>query len=316
MPDLLTEKIAVTGPTGFIGSHLVKALVEIGCRPTLLARAPRHDRLDPAAGKLRWVKMDITDRDSVDRVISQEPPDVIFHLAGTRGRHQTADAFQDCTEVNILGTVRLLAAATRAGVGRVVLLGSADEYGNQPGPLSENLNLQPKSPYAISVAAATRLAQAMFAKEGCPVVVLRPFTVYGPGQPSDMFVAEAIECAVEGTTFRMTEGKQRRDLVFVADLIRAIISAAQSPDLAGRVINVGSGECHKLCDVANLIWALTSSNAPLLIGARQAESAELHDTWADISLARELLGWTPRVNLETGLAVTIEWNRQRAACKL
>ena len=203
----------------------------------------------------------------------------------------------------------LLIAARSAGVERIIIIGSADEYGNQvvEGPLNESLELHPVSPYAMSKAAATGVALAMHASNGLPVVILRPFTVYGPGQPRNMFVSEAIDCAVRGEAFRMSEGCQTRDLVYIDDAIRAFLAAAQAPDVEGKVINIGSGRAYALRDVAELIWRLSETRAPLMIGARNAGADELHDTWADVTRARALLGWEATTSLEEGLRLTIEW---------
>jgi nucleoside-diphosphate-sugar epimerase len=195
------------------------------------------------------------------------------------------------------------------GVRRVVLLGSAEEYGAQDGPLREDMPLRPLTFYGITKAAATSLALAMHAAGGCPAVILRPFTVYGPGQPKDMFVAEAVEAAVAGEPFRMSQGEQRRDFIYVQDLVEALLASALAPGLEGHVVNVGTGRARRLRDVAERIWQLTGSTAPLLVGARPASPHQLHDTWADTSAARRLLGWQPRVELDQGLAEAIEWCR-------
>ena len=290
MVSNILERVAVTGSTGFLGRHLVKALRQRGYAPSLL----EHSTLD------------LTDPSAVTEKLVEQRPSMVFHLAGTRGVGNP-HVWSTCAELNVAATVHLLDAAQRVGVERIVIIGSADEYGNQPGPLSEDLDVKPTSPYAASKAAATRFAQAMFERDGCPVVILRPFTVYGPGQPSNMFVAEAVECAVNDEPFRMTEGRQRRDLVYVDDAIVAFIEAAVAPGIEGQIINVGSGKAHALREVAELVWQISGSRGELMIGARAAGNTELHDTWADVRRANELLGWSAEVSLEDGLTRTIEF---------
>ncbi len=280
------EKVAVTGATGFIGSHLVRALLSVGCSPVLLTRS----------------RLDLTDTDSVREVLMKEKPVTLFHLAGTRSRSES-----DCDEINFHATARLMEAALRAGVRRVVITGSAEEYGNQQGPLSESLPPQPASPYGISKARATSHALRMHAEEGLPVVVVRPFSVYGPGQPSSMFVAEAIHSAVRNEPFKMSRGEQKRDLIFVEDVTRGLIAAACARGTEGKVINLGTGSAHRLRDVAERIWEMAGARSPLLVGARAAGPEELSDTWADTTLARRLLDWEARVSLESGLRQTIEF---------
>ncbi|MBX3280502.1 MAG: NAD(P)-dependent oxidoreductase [Acidobacteria bacterium] len=307
-----SPRIAVTGAGGFLGRHLAHALVARGANPLLLVHSSLERELPEG---LRRVSLDLTERAAVGSVLELERPQIIFHLAGTRGIGAGALTWSRCVELNVDSTVHLLEASQRAGVERVVIIGTADEYGNQPGPLREDLPLAPASPYAVSKTVATQIAQAMHARDGCPVVILRPFTVYGPGQPANMFVSEAIGCAVHGEAFRMTEGRQRRDLIYVDDAIDAFIAAAEAPGVEGQVINVGSGEAYALRDVARMVWRLSGTDAELMIGARAGAAAELHDTWADVTRAKELLGWSPRVGLEVGLAKMIEWVRGRRSAE-
>jgi nucleoside-diphosphate-sugar epimerase len=303
-------RIAVTGAGGFLGQHLAKALVERGGNPLLFVHSSSERGLPEG---LRRVALDLTERAAVGSVLELERPQIIFHLAGTRGIGAGALTWSRCVELNVDSTVHLLEASQRAGVERVVIIGTADEYGNQGGPLGEDLPLAPASPYAVSKAVATQLAQAMHARDDCPVVILRPFTVYGPGQPANMFVSEAIDCAVRGAAFRMTEGRQRRDLIYVDDAIEAFIAAAAAPGVEGKVINIGSGEAYALRDVAKMVWRLSGTEAELMIGARPGAATELHDTWADIARAKELLGWSPSIGLEEGLTRMIGWVRERFA---
>lgn len=299
--ESILEKVAVTGATGFIGSHLVRALLSFGCSPVLLTRSP-----EKLAGNIRSLRLDLTDNDSVRDLLLNEKPDTLFHLAGTRSRSNSA-----CNEINFQATARLMEAALRAGVRRVVITGSAEEYGNQQGPLGESLSPQPISAYGISKAMATRHALRMHTEEGLPVVVVRPFSVYGPGQPSNMFVAEAVHSAVRNEPFKMSRGEQKRDLIFVQDVIRGLIAAACAHGVEGKVINLGTGSAHRLRDVAERIWQMSGARSPLLIGARAAGPEELSDTWADTTIARRLLGWEARVNLESGLRQTIEFARKQ-----
>ena len=312
------EKILVTGGTGFIGRHLLRALCAQGCQPTALTRHKEAGESLTAAlrEQVRWIEIDVTDSKAVLNLIQRERPAVIYHLAGTRGKFETGRAKSVCEELNVRATVNLMEAAKGTGLKRLIITGSADEYGNQAGQLKESFPVQPTSEYGRSKAEATRLAQEMFAKDGLPVVTLRPFTVYGPDQPREMFIAEAIECAVNNLPFEMSEGTQKRDLIFVEDVVRALLASASAPELEGKVINLGSGKAQSLRSVAQLIWRISSSRAPLLIGARPASAHEIHDTCADITLALQLLDWEPRIATEEGLRRTIEWQRARQEKKI
>ena len=318
MPDLSSlEPVAVTGATGFIAAHLVPQLVAAGCRPILLARSwDENDHFADLRECVRWVEMDLGKSESFRSILQKEKPATLFHLAGVRGRSDDRDEALRCDQINFHATVSLLEAAMLAGVRRIVIIGSSEEYGNQSGPLHEGLSLRPATPYGVSKAKATERALEMHTRDGCPVVVVRPFSVYGPGQPADMFVAEAADCAVRNVPFKMSQGEQKRDLIFVEDVARGLIDAARAPEAEGRVINIGSGKAHRLRDVAEGIWKMTETQGTLLIGARFAAPEKLYDTWADITLARRLLGWEPMIDLDTGLQQTIEWARKQLEPKV
>jgi len=308
------ESVAVTGASGFIGTHLVRALVEGGCRPVMLTRSTAkalatHDHA------LECARIDLADRDSIRETLSRVSPATILHLAGTRGHHDPRGASVACMEGNLDTTVRLLDAAMNTRIRRLVIIGSAEEYGNQRGPLDETMPLLASSDYGISKVKATSHALEMHQTRGCPVVVVRPFSVYGPRQPSNMFVAEAIESAVNNIPFAMSRGDQKRDLIFIDDVVRGLIAAACAPGVEGQVINLGTGRAHRLRDVAERIWQMTGSQAALLIGSRPAREEELYDTWADNSLARRLLDWAPTVDLEIGLKLTIDFARKEGVSK-
>ena len=313
MPDLFSlERVAITGATGFIGRHLVRKLVSAGCQPVLLARKLINDGwVKGLEERIRWVEVDLTETGSVQEHLRNLRPRTLIHLAGTRGRGDVRGAKVACEELNFRATLDLLRASMDAGVQRIVIIGSAEEYGNQPGPQHEALPFKATSPYGISKARATEHAMRMHADSGCPVVIVRPFSVYGPGQPGDMFIAEAVDAAVRNVEFRMSDGYQKRDLIFVEDVVRGLIAAAGASNVEGHIINLGSGLAQPLRDVARRIWRLADAQAPLLIGARKSPPDELYDTWADIKLARRLLDWEPGVSLESGLEQTIECARKR-----
>ena len=308
------EKIFVTGGTGFIGRHLLQALVDQGHSPTAIVRRIEHvEELPEVLRKgVRWIELDLLDEASVERIIEAERPTIVFHLAGTRRVGNEADGTASlCHELNVEATRHVIAVSNQAGAERIVIVGSAEEFGSQPGPFNESTPLKPDSIYGKSKAEATRLALAMHEKENCPVVIVRLFTVYGPNQPRGMFVSDAIEAAVYSDSFSMSEGTQKRDLVFVEDAVRGIIAAGSTPGIEGMAFNFGSGTPVRLRDVAEMIWRISESQASLLIGDRVRAADDMQVTWADTSLARQYLDWEPVVDLEKGLRMTIDWAQER-----
>lgn len=306
------RKIIVTGGTGFIGRHLLDALIDEGYYPTAIARRLEHvDGLpDALRVRVRWIELDLFDHQAVSRFVETEHPSVLFHLAGSIGAGvDRVAAASICQKLNVEATVHLLKASNDSGAERIIIIGSAEEYGNQTGPFDQTSPLRPISAYGRSKAEATRVALTMHDQENCPVVVVRPFSVYGPHQPRGMFVSDAIAAAVTSEQFSMSEGTQQRDLVFVGDVVTALIAAARTPGIEGMAFNLGSGDPVRLCDVAKLIWRISETNASLLIGGRSRNDNDMQMTWADPSFARKYLGWERRVDLETGLRATIDWAR-------
>lgn len=260
---------------------------------------------------MRWQVEDSPSVASLRELMEANRISTVFHLAGSRG--QSEASWAACAEANVVGTARLLNAAALTGVRRVVMMGSAAEYGAQVGPLHEEMQLQPITPYGASKAAATLLALAMRASLGLDVVVTRGFTVFGPFQPSYMFVASAIAAAVRDMPFSMSWGSHRVDLIYVEDAVRAILAAAECPSAAGLVINVGSGRDWTLREVAETIWNLAGCKAPLLLGDRIVATECRHDASAQIARARQILAWEPRVELREGIQRCLDWARSSAS---
>ena len=299
------EKILITGGTGFLGGYLVKELISKGCVPTVLTRNLRTHIGQVFGGKVNCVQVDLFEHRHLAKVLKQLRPDIIIHLAGYV--HQAGISEDVSEKLNFEASCRLLELADAIEVKRFILTGTADEYGFQASPQSENLKAMPVSNYAISKNRAVNQALFLYEKTKLPVVILRPFTVYGVGQPSKMFITQAVNCAVRKIPFEMSEGLQKRDLLFVTDFTDAIIEFIKAEKVEGEIFNVGSGTSVALRDLALKIWHITGADEKLLqIGARQTNAGELHDTEADITKISRYLNWKPKITLDEGLRTVIE----------
>ncbi len=306
MTDEIFERVLIIGGTGFIGSNLVSELLRSGCSPTVLTRnKDRHKFPENIKKKITLVELDITDYSSTKSFILHFRPTLIINSAATLGLEDTNG--KTVYRINYEAVKNLLETSLAAKVKKIILFGSADEYGYQPIPQNENLPLRPNSPYAASKAEMTNLALEMYKSDGLPVVILRPFTVYGMAQPKGMFLSDAIRCALENRVFEMSEGKQMRDYIFISDFVRAIMSAIRTPNIEGEVFNVGSGQAFPLREIAEKVWEISGADASLLkIGARKASLSELHNTCADITKTEKFLNWQPKITLADGLNQTIK----------
>lgn len=289
-------RVLIIGGSGFIGRRLVATITPL-CGQVVTAH-----RGTPSVGT-GAVEVDVTRVEEMRALVRDSRPTIVFNLAGRRPAAAEEDP-RKTIDLNLLAAIELLRECTVRDVSRVVLVGSAEEYGDQATPVSEDAPLRPRSIYGASKAAMTLHALALHAAMRAPVVVVRPFSVYGPGAPLHMFVAEAADCAARGVPFRMTEGLQRRDLIHVDDVVAGLIAAATVPDVEGKVFNLGRGESHAMRDVAEMLWRISETSAELQIGARPSHPGDLAETRANINRARAALNWQPGISLEDGLRST------------
>ncbi|HVF46257.1 MAG TPA: NAD(P)-dependent oxidoreductase [Pyrinomonadaceae bacterium] len=288
MANSALERILVTGGTGFIGRHVVNLLTGQGYRPLITT-------FSSASGP-EFVKLDVTDPGNTRAVVDSFEPQIVIHLAGVTG-HDDATG-EKCRNVNYLGTLNLLNSLEGRDVSRVILIGSASEYGHQPIPFQEDMTARPVSAYGLSKTRATEAALERFATTGLPVTILRVFSAFGEWQPNKLFLSQLLTHALLNRDFKMSDGLQRRDYIYAADVAMAITAAMLAEPAVGRVINIGSGRGTVLHDLARYTWALCGADeARLHIGAREKSGDDAFDTEADISLAADILGWAPQNSL-------------------
>lgn len=306
------KRILVTGGTGFIGRYVVDLLVSDGIRPLVTTfNETVADNPD-----VDFVEVDLTDAAKINALIESYKPQIVLHLAGVTGNSDpTGKIYHD---INFTGTVNLLKALEKTGVTRVIMLGSAAEYGNQPIPFREDMPTNPVSHYALSKAKANQFALDMNAANGFPVTILRVFTAYGVGQPDKMFCSQLIKHGLLNRHFKMSDGLQKRDFVHVEDVAAAINASMTSGNTVGRIINIAGGKGIALRDLAQHVWKICGADDDrLAIGSLEKVGDDSFDTEADISLAAEILNWQPgpAIVSESGEspALTETIRRMRAA---
>lgn len=293
-----TKKIAVvTGGAGFIGSHLVDALVKEGYEVKVVDNLSGGKREKVPEGVI-FFKQDINDTAELAKVMAGA--EFVFHLAALPRVQYSIEHPLETNKANVDGTVSVLTAARDARVKRVIYSASSSAYGDQDVmPLTENLPASPKSPYALQKYIGELYCRLFSEIYNLPTVSLRYFNVYGSGASAEgayaLVIAKFLKQSVEGKPMTITgNGMQTRDFTHVHDVVRANILAAHSQKVGkGEVINIGSGKNASVLRVAELIGGPTE-----FIPVR----LEPHDTLADNSLAKKLLGWEPTVSLEDGIA--------------
>lgn len=303
----------VTGVAGFIGSHLAAALLDEGAGVVGLdaytdyyARSIKETNLEVNRGRrgFRFVEGAIQDVD-----LSSLLQDVthVFHLAAQAGvRRSWGSDFRVYTDNNVDATQRLLEACVGRAIDRVVYASSSSIYGDRAAiPMREDALPQPVSPYGVTKLAAEQLGYLYFVNHGVPAVAVRYFTVYGPRQRPDMAFHRFLRAAINGEPIIIYgDGEQTRDFTFVTDAVAATIAAANA-GIPGRAYNIGGGSRVTVNQVLDLVQRIVGR--PLTVRREAAQKGDMRDTYADTTLAREDLGFIPRVSLEQGLESEYRW---------
>jgi len=310
-------KALVTGGAGFIGHHLVRALVERGDDVTVLddLSSGQVARLEPVRARIDLVEGSILDAAALERAVAGM--EVVFHEAALASVAVSVADPGRTNEVNVGGTIEVMLAAARHGVRRVVFAGSSAVYGDPRRlPLDEEERPAPTSPYGVSKLAAEQYTHALARLHGLDSVVLRYFNVYGPGQnPASEYAAvipKFVTAVIGGgrPTINGT-GAISRDFVFVDDVVAANLLAARPASPSGLTCNIATGDRTTLDQLLEEVCRAAGRSVTPVYGPPR--EGDILDSVADIAAAREALGFQPSVRLHEGIARTVAWYRDQPA---
>ncbi|MFM0597980.1 GDP-mannose 4,6-dehydratase [Paraburkholderia dilworthii] len=316
---LAGRKYLVTGAGGFIGSHLVEALVRGGSDVTAMVKygsASSWGNLDfvhdEVKGQFRVVAGNIDDGDFVAHAV--EGMDVVCHLAALIAIPYSYVAPRSYIRTNVEGTLNVLEAARRFSVGRVVHTSTSEVYGTALRvPIDETHPLQGQSPYSASKIGADKIAESYYRSFNTGVVTLRPFNTFGPRQSARAFLPTIIAQAATQDEIRLGSLTPERDMTFVTDTAAGFIAAATTPGIEGETINLGTGSTYTVGHFAGRILKLMGAdNKPIVQEAARMrpEKSEVLKLVSDNARAAQLMGWTPKVSLDDGLMQTIDFVRK------
>jgi nucleoside-diphosphate-sugar epimerase len=310
-------RYVVTGGAGFIGSNIVDELVRRGESVVVLddLSAGKEDNLAEIRNKISFIKGSINDIEAIRR--SMQEADFVIHLAARTSVPRSVKDPVETNRVNIDGTLNVLMAARDAKVKRVVLAASSSAYGETPTlPKVETMQPEPISPYGVTKYVCELYAQVFGRVYGLQSVSLRYFNVFGPRQdPSSPYsgvLSKFCTAFLEGTEpVVFGDGEQTRDFTYIENVVQATLLACEAPAASGKVINVGTGDRISLNQTLELLREISGNKSEAKY--EPPREGDIRDSQADITLARELLGYDATVNFAEGLRRTFAWYQESQA---
>ena len=306
------NKYLVTGGAGFIGSHLVRALLEQGAFVRVLDDFSTGKKENLQGLAVEVVQADLRDASKLAEAV--QGIDTIFHEAAFVSVPQSMQDPLTCFDVNQRGTEALLEIARHQGVARVVLASSAAVYGDSDAlPLDEQTPLRPASPYAVSKRVDEIYAELYTRSFGLPVVALRYFNVYGPRQRPDSMYAAAVPIFARRLLEQKPitiygDGGQTRDLIYVGDVVRANLAASTHPAAPGQVFNICTGAETRVLDLVEILSDFfPSAQAPQFAAPR---AGDIYRSVGSPHKAADVLGFKAQTSLVDGLRAVVSWMRE------
>lgn len=301
----------VTGGAGFIGSHIVDALVRNGDKVKVLddLSSGRRENLEDVKGKIEFIQGSITDRGDVSRAM--EDVDYVLHQAALRSVPKSLNNPTQYNHVNINGTLNILEEAKRRKVKRVVAASSSSIYG-ETDRLPEKEDFYPLliSPYALTKLAAEYYCRIFSQIYGLETVNLRYFNVFGPRQSLEnqyaVVIPKFITCMLKDEAPPIHgDGKQTRDFTYIENVVQANIKSATTPGIKCEVLNIACGKAYSVLDIVKYVNKILKKDIKPKLGP--IRTGDIKHTLADISKARKLINFDPKAGFEEGLVKTIEY---------
>ena len=301
MEQLRGKIVAITGASGFIGQHLSRALLDDAREVHALSRS--EPRMSDT--RLRWHKVDLTEFETTQKLISQIRADFVFHLCSYAQGERELALVLPTFRGELQATVNVLTSVAEIGCQRLIMVRSLEEPA--PGEV-------PSSPYAAAKAASRAYARMFYQLYGLPVVMIRIFMAYGPGQSVKKVIPHLIDCMVRSEPLKILSPGRKVDWVYVDDAISGLLAAAVTPGLEGKSIDIGSGEFVEISDVVHRIQQLVKSRSVVdFVAPRERVFEQVR--CADTARTQALMGWRPSISLDAGLAKTVDYYGQSISDK-
>lgn len=309
--NMSDEVYLITGATGFVGSNIVRRLVALGKKVSILLRDKKHTwRIEDVLQKVQIIETDLLSS-SLKNDLAGLRPTYIFHLAAYGALPQ--ESFVDkIIDVNLKGTLNLIDAVKKEECKLFINTGSSSEYGIKEKPMEESDVVEPLNDYGVTKVAVTLFCQKIARTESLPIVTLRLFSPYGYFEEGSRLIPSVILRALENKPVDVSSLSNVRDFVFIDDVVDAYIKVLLYLPEPGTIINIGSGKQHRIEDVVHTVLRITKSNSKIRLGKTQKQVRQIEPKmWqADIRKAKKVLKWEPKYTLADGLEKTVLWFQQ------
>ncbi len=302
------RRVFVTGAGGFVGANLTRVLLKNNYSVHILNHSKNLSwRLQEISQNLHIHQGDITDFQSLKKIIQTAKPDYIIHLAAYGAYHFQTE-LDKIVDVNLKGTTNLLEASKDIPYKLFINTGSSSEYGINKKPMKENDFCKPTSYYAATKLGATQLCKVFAQSNDKPIVTFRLFSVYGPYEAPTRLIPVVAKAIIKNTNINLSPGNQRRDFIYIDDVCDAYLRALKLGDkLTGEICNVGTGNEYTNSEIVKTFFKVANKKTTINKGAYPKRNWDTPHWKADISHVKKVLGWKPASTIDKGLASTYSW---------
>tara|TARA_Y100001970_G_scaffold168897_1_gene206543 strand:+ start:21655 stop:22617 length:963 start_codon:yes stop_codon:yes gene_type:complete len=308
LKSIKDKRILITGGTGFLASHLAIKLLSSNAKIFLLdiVSPEKQPLLDKFSDKLSFVECNILDFKELEKKTKEISPQIIYHFGATLDRTRDFSKIDSIIDLNIKGTTNLLKSLIDIDYSSFILSSTSDVYGDLEPPFTEDMPLNPASPYSVSKLSAELFCRIFSKIYNKPYSIIRLFNIYGEGQSENMFIPQLIQSCIKVKDFNMTNGEQIREFNYVEDIVDALILST-SNEMKNQIINLGNSNPMSIRFIADSIVRKFNHNIKLNYGAYNYRENEIMEMYSDNNKAKKILNWSPKNSIEQGLTKTIKY---------